>query len=131
MEPEIVRRIWDELHDLVGEDLRVVTWYDPEEFETVMREDVRERYTATDDRTIVDDTIIRQLRHRETEAAFDVGSLEGVTLVFEEALVTSRRHPDDDKRGLIVSIQRTGAGAAALDDVFRYLDDLAWDWLEE
>jgi hypothetical protein len=70
----IVDRVWTDLHERVGDDLRVVTRYETREFETRMREDVRERYTADEGRAIVDDTIVRQLGLFDTERRFEAGS---------------------------------------------------------
>jgi len=119
----VVDRVWTDLRERVDEDLRVVTRYEAREFETRMREDVRERYTDREDRAIVDDTIVRQLGLFDTQRRFDAGELEANLNVFERAWVIA--WPDDlpSKSGFIVSIQRDG-DAATLADVEACLDYL-------
>lgn len=117
-------RIWDDVTERVGDDLRVVTRYGPQEFETRMRDDVRAAYTDAEDRTVVDDTIINQLGLRGTEAAFRTGRLHGVVRVFDDAWILSWTDALPKKSGVIVSIQRNAG--ATMDDVdwcVRYLDD--------
>lgn len=111
----IVRELWDALYEVVGEDLRVVTRYDGVEYETTMREDVRDQYTAGEDREIVDDTVVKQIGLRETESAFETGDLEAVVRVFEDAWVAAVPDDVDAKAGVIVSVGR--GRAATMDDV--------------
>lgn len=119
----IVDRVWASIHERVGEDLRVVTRYESLDFETRMREDLREGYTHREDREIVDDTIVRQLGLSDTERRFHAGALEANVHVFEEAWVVA--WPDDlpSKSGMIVSIQR-GGDVATVEDVEWCLDYL-------
>lgn len=111
----IVDRVWTDLHERVGGDLRAVTRYDTREFETRMREDVRERYSESEDRAIVDDTIVRQLGLFDTERRFDAGRLEANLNVFERAWVLAWPDHLPSKSGLIVSIQRDGERATIQD----------------
>jgi hypothetical protein len=125
MAESLVTRIWDDVTERVGDDLRVVTRYGPQEFETRMRDDVRAAYTDDEDREIVDDTIVKQLGLDDTETAFRTGRLHGVVRVFDDAWVLSWTDDLPKKSGVIVSIQRDGA-AATMDDLdwcVRYLDD--------
>jgi hypothetical protein len=121
----IVDRVWTDLHERLGEDLRVVTRYESREFETRMREDVRERYTDDEDRAIVDDIIVRQLGLSDTERRFEAGELEANVHVFEWAWVIAWPDHLPSKSGVIVSIQRDG-DVATVEDVeaaIRYLND--------
>lgn len=120
----VVTKIWEDVSERVGDDLRVVTWYDAGTFETRMRDDIRAMYTADEDRAIVDDTIIKQLGFRDTKNAFKSGELDGVVRIFDEAWVLSWIHDRSTKSGVIVSIQRNGE-TASMDDLewcVRYLD---------
>ena len=129
----IVDRVWAGLHERVGDDLRVVTRYEMMEFETRMREDVRERYTADEDRAIVDDTIVRQLGLFDTERRFEAGRLEANVSVFEQAWVIAWPDHLPGKSGVIVSIQRDG-DVATIQDVegcLRYLDEEVRPILDE
>lgn len=111
------RAVWEDLSDLVGEDLRVVTRYDGMDYDTVMREDVREQYAAHEDRAIIDDTVVKQIGLANTEGAFKTGRLEAVVRVFEDAWVASIPDRIGAKSGIIVSVDRDGA--ATMDDVDR------------
>lgn len=110
-----VEAVWDDLYGVVGEDLRVVTRYEGVDYETRMREDVREQYTTREDRVVVDDTVIKQIDLQDTEGAFKTGRLEAVVRVFEDAWVASV--PDDvgRKSGYVVSVER--GGEASMDDL--------------
>jgi hypothetical protein len=108
--------VWADLHERVGDDLRAVTRYESREFETRMREDVRERYTDDEDRAIVDDVIVRQLGLLDTERRFDAGRLEANVNVFEHAWVIAWPDGLPSKSGFIVSIQR-GGDATTIEDV--------------
>lgn len=119
----IVERVWADLRERVGEDLRVVTRYESLEFETRMRTDVRERYTEREDRAIVDDTIVRQLGLSDTQRRFHAGELEANVHVFERAWVLAWPDHLPGKSGLIVSVQRDG-DAATVADVERTLEYL-------
>lgn len=107
--------VWDDLATVLGEDLRVVTRYDGMDYDTVMREEIREQYSANEDRAIIDDTIVKQLGFRNTEGAFKTGRLEAVVRVFEDAWVASIPDRIGAKSGFIVSVER--GGAATMDDV--------------
>lgn len=119
----VVDRVWDEISDRLGGDLRVVTRYEASDFETRMREDVRERYSVDEDWEVVDQTILRQLRLDDVEAAIDAGSLEAQVWVFERAWVLTWPDSLTGKSGFIVSVER--GGDASMDDVdavIEYLD---------
>ena len=125
MTESLVTRIWDDVTERVGDDLRVVTRYGPQEFETRMRDDVRAEYTDDENQRVVDDTIITQLGLRDTKAAFNRRRLHGVVRVFDDAWVLSWTDDIPKKSGVLVSIQRDGT-TATMDDVdwcVRYLDD--------
>jgi len=109
------RAVWDDLFAVLGEDLRAVTRYDGMDYDTVMREGIREQYTVDEDRAIVDDTIVKQLGLGNTEGAFKTGRLEAVVRVFEDAWVVSIPDRIGAKSGFIVSVER--GGAATMDDV--------------
>ena len=93
----------------------MVTRYDSREFETRMRDDVRERYTEEENRAIVDDVIVRQLGLLDAERRFDAGRLEANVTVFEHAWVIARPDGLPSKSGFIVSIQRDGDVATVAD----------------
>jgi hypothetical protein len=71
-----------------------------------MREDVRGRYTDSDDQRIVDETVVQQLSSPNIEDAVDVGRLEAVVNVFEDAYVVRVPTPPRPKAGYIVSLDR-------------------------
>lgn len=124
MSNSLVERIWTDVSDRVGDDLRVVTRYKGPEFETRMRDDVRSQYTPDEDQTIVDDTIIQQLSLERAENSFKAGSLNGLVRLFDEAWVLSWPDSLQTKSGVIVSIQRHST--ASLDDLdwcAQYLND--------
>jgi hypothetical protein len=99
-----VDRVWTDVRDRVGEDLR-------------------DQYTRREDRAIVDDTVVRQLGLFDTERRFEAGELEANVHVFEEAWIIA--WPDDlpSKSGLIVSTERDG-DVATVGDVEWCLDYL-------
>lgn len=112
-----------EVRRLVGEDLRVVTRYDASDFETRMREDVRERYTLDEDWRVVDETVLRQLSLDDVEAAFDAGDLAAQVWVFERAWILPWPDRLPGKSGPIVSVERGGdATMADVDRVVEYLE---------
>lgn len=117
----------------MGGDLRVVTRYESLEFETRMREDVRERYTEHEDRAIVDDTIVRQLGLFDTQRRFDAGELEANVHVFERAWVVAWPDHLPGESGFIVSIQRDGdtATVADVESTLEYLDEEVGPLVEE
>lgn len=129
----IVDRIWADLHERVGDDLRAVTRYDSREFETRMREDVRERYTDREDRAIVDDIIVRQLNLLETERRFDAGRLEANVNAFEEAWVLAWPDHPPSKSGFIVSIERDGERTTiqGVEDCLDYLNEAVGPELDD
>jgi hypothetical protein len=119
----VVHDIWESMHDRVGEDLRVVTRYEGSDFQTLMREDVREQYDLDEDWEIVDQTILRQLSLDDVEAAFDAGKLQAQVWVFARAWVLTWPDRLPGKSGVIVSIER--GGDATVEDV-----DAALEFLE-
>ncbi len=129
----IVDRVWADLHERVGDDLRVVTRCETRKFETRMREDVRERYSEEEDRAIVDDAIVRQLGLFDTERRFEAGPLEANVNVFEQAWVIAWPDHLPGKSGVIVSILRDGDVATIRDveDCLRYLDEEVGPILDE
>lgn len=124
MDDELVTKVWDAVSDRVDDNLRVVTWYDAEAFETRMRPDIREQYTADEDRVVVDDTIVTQLSLPETENAFKTGRLQALVRVFDDAWVVSWTDSLPKKSGFLISVQRHGE--VTMDDIewcLQYLDD--------
>ena len=124
MNDTLVDEMWEDVSARVGDDLRVVMRYEATEFEARMRDDVCEMYSAEEDQTAVDDTIVTQLRLAETERAFKAGSLRAVVRVFDDAWGMSRPDSLAAKSGVFVSIQRDG-GCASMADVewcVEYLD---------
>lgn len=113
MAPGVVDRVWAEVSERVGDDLRVVTRYDGGRFDTRMRDDVRRLYTAAEDQRVVDDTVVDQLRVRDVAERFRAGPLRAHVLVFEEAWILA--WPSGSKSGVIVSLQRDGGTATAAD----------------
>lgn len=113
-----VRAVWDEVHDRVGDDLRVVTRFEPRGFETRMRDDVREAYTEAEDQAIVDDTILDQMRLSDFQEEVKAGDLHAVIRVFDDAWILA--WPDDvrARSGFIVSLERGGERASP--------DDVEW-----
>ncbi|WP_372912221.1 hypothetical protein [Salinigranum sp.] len=118
MDDALVDHIWEAVSDRVGSDLRVVTCYEASTFETRMRPDVREAYSPSEDRVVVNDTIVNQLRLPETEDVFKAGPLRSLVRVFEDAWVLSWRDGGSTKSGVIVSVERDGETAT--------MDDLDW-----
>lgn len=118
MGTSLLERIWNDVFDRVGEDLRVVTRYTGRDFETKMRDDVRAQYTTDEDQVVVDDTIIQQLSLSDTDNAFKTGQLNGLVRVFDEAWVLSWPDYLSGKSGVIISIQRNGTNAT--------MDDIDW-----
>ena len=115
MSRELVDDLWAALSEVVGPDLRVVTWHDGRTFETKMREDVREGYTPLDDQAVVDDIVGWQLRLPGVEDRHDSGELEAIVRVFDDAWVVAWPYSYADRSGVIVSIER--GGTATMDDV--------------
>lgn len=106
-----VERIWDDLTEKVGDDLRGVTRYEGRDLETKLREDVREQYSRSEDRKLVDNLIIDQLRFEETEAAFKTGHRRGIVRIFEKAWFLSWSDSTEGKSGFIISIQRNSTAS--------------------
>lgn len=125
MSGSLVDRVWADVGDRVGDDLRVVTRFDGSDFETRMREDIREQYTESEDRRVVDDTILKHLSLSDTESRFKTGEVHGLVRVFEEAWILSWGDETGAKAGLIVSMDRDGDEAT--------MDDVDWcvDYLNE
>ncbi|RQG97808.1 hypothetical protein [Natrarchaeobius chitinivorans] len=117
--------VWDAVYERVGEDLRVVIRYQPMDWGSVMRDDVREQYSRTETQALVDRTIVDQLSYRRQENAFDAGTLNAIARIFEEAWIVSCPDSVGQKSGLLVSIERNGDTAT--------LSDVEWciDFLED
>ena len=123
MSADLVDRVWNGLYELLDEDLRAVSRYTSRDFETRMRDDVREVVTPDELREAVDDTIIDQLNLATTESVFKAGELQANLRVFEDAWVVAWPDGLDRHSGFIVSIQRDGeASAAAVDRTIRWLN---------
>jgi hypothetical protein len=118
MSKTAVDTVWEAVYDRIGDDLRVVTRYDATDYETRMRDDIREKYTTDEDRQVVDDTIIKQLGLTESETAFNTGTVQAFIRVFDEAYILSWSDTLPKKSGFIVSIDRHGSTAT--------MDDLEW-----
>jgi hypothetical protein len=115
MSRELVEELWTALSDVVGSDLRVVTWHDGRAFETKMRDDVRARYSSLDDQAVVDDIVGWQLRLPGSEDRHDSGALEAIVRVFEDAWVVAWPHSYAERSGVVISIER--GNDASMDDV--------------
>lgn len=100
-----VNALWDRLHGEVGEDLRGVIRYDTTDKELVLRDNVREVYSDTEDRKVVNDAIINRLSSGGTQSTFKSGNFRGNVEIFDEAWVI--QYPDyvPGKSGYIVSVQ--------------------------
>ncbi|TYT60513.1 hypothetical protein [Natrialba swarupiae] len=120
------RTVWDAVYGRIGADLRAVIRYQPMDWDSVMRDDVRERYTHSDTQAIVDQTIVCQLSHGRQERAFESGSLNALVQVFEDAWVVSCPDSPGRKSGVLVSIERDG-NAATMADVQWCIDILEED----
>ncbi|MFB6205890.1 MAG: hypothetical protein ABEJ05_05105 [Haloglomus sp.] len=107
MSSTLVDDVWKRVQARVGDDLRVVTRYEATDFETRMRDDVRDQYTTTEDHAIVTDTILKQLGSIETESAFKAGELHALIRVFDDAYVLSWGDKRPRKSGFIISVDRT------------------------
>lgn len=116
-------RVWEPLHERFGEDLRAVTRYEGADYDTVMREDIRAKYSDAEDQTIVDETVVSQLGQGRLEGALKTGPLEAMVRVFDEAWVLSWPDSTAMKSGFIVSLDR-GGEAARIDSVEEILDVL-------
>jgi hypothetical protein len=124
MSRELVDELWAALSDVVGPDLRVVTWHRGREFETHMRDDVREQYSTLDDQAIVDDIVGWQLRLPGSEDRHDSGALEAIVRVFDESWTITWPHSYADRTGIIVSVERGGdASMADVEACIDYLSD--------
>ncbi|QLD87101.1 hypothetical protein HWV23_15675 [Natronomonas halophila] len=124
MAETLVDTVWNAVYDRLKSDLRVVTRYDATDYRTRMRDDIRQQYTTSEDREIVDDTIVKQLGLSETETAFRAGELQAFIRVFDEAYILSWADALPRKSGFIISVDRHGA-AATMDDLewcIQYLD---------
>lgn len=119
------RDVWEELAERYGSDLRVVIRYHPSEFETHMREDIRERYTERELRAIVDDAIVEQLRLDRTESAIKTGDLHGVVRIYDSAWVLFWPDALHTKSGFIVSVQRDrpSNGMDCIGGIDRFLNE--------
>lgn len=117
--------VWNDLRERYGADLRVVIRYHPAEFETHMRDDIREQYTETELQSIVDDAIVDQLNLERTASSIKTGELHGVVRIFDSAWVLV--WPDDlsAKSGFIVSLQRdrSSRGMDCIEEIDRFLTE--------
>ena len=119
-----IDQIWDDITERVGDDLRGITLYEGTDLETRLRKDVREQYTRTEDRELVDNMIIDQLRLEETETAFNTGQYHAFVRIFDEAWFLSWADSLESKSGVVVSIQRNGtASMDVLEWCLQYLND--------
>ncbi|MEY7851999.1 hypothetical protein AB7C87_22670 [Natrarchaeobius sp. A-rgal3] len=109
------RTVWDAVYDRIGDDLRAVIRYQPRDWESVMRDDVRERYAQRDTQAIVDQTIVGQLSYGRQESAFESGSLNALVQVFEDAWIVSCPDSTGRKSGVLISIERDGEAATMAD----------------
>ncbi|THE65167.1 hypothetical protein D8Y22_08080 [Salinadaptatus halalkaliphilus] len=112
-----MQSIWDAVADRVDDDLRAVVCYGPVESDSAVRDDIEDRYTVRDGRTVVDHTIVDQLRYKRHEDAVEAGSLTAVLKVFEDAWVVSCPDSFERKSGVLVSIDRNGSTE---------IDDIGW-----
>ncbi|MFB6165095.1 MAG: hypothetical protein ABEJ31_08040 [Haloarculaceae archaeon] len=115
--------VWDDLHERYGADLRVVIRYDPTQFDTYLREDVRDSYTDEELRTIVDDVIVEQLSLTRKERDLKTGRLHSVVRIYDDAWVVIWPDEIDAKSGFIVAVQRDGdAGVGCVEAITDYLE---------
>lgn len=89
MHNAVLDQVWETMAECAGEDLRDVTKYEGTDFETRMRENVSNQYTADEDRDLVTETIIDQLSELDIEAQFKTGNLEALIRVFEPTWVVT------------------------------------------
>ncbi|WP_435125626.1 hypothetical protein [Halobaculum sp. D14] len=123
MSGSLVDRIWDDVSARVGDDLRAVTRYDVDGYETRKRGDVEPQYSDREKREMIDDTIVTQLNLADTETAFKAGELHALVRVFDEAWVVSWTDRLPKKSGVMVSIQRgSDATMADVEWVVDYLE---------
>jgi hypothetical protein len=108
MDSDIVETVWNALHDRFGDDLRVVTRYDGLEYESIMRDDVRDLYPDEQERDYISNTIISQLHLEDADEAAESGPAEGFVRIFGHAWVLTCPDSLDRKSGFIVSLQRDG-----------------------
>ena len=122
MNRELVEGLWRALSALVGPELRVVTWYEGRSFETRMRDDVRQQYSALDDQAVVDDIVGWQLRFPGSVDRHNSGELDALVRVFEDAWVVIWPLSYTDRSGIVVSIERgDGVSMTVVDDCIDYL----------
>ena len=122
MNRELVEGLWRALSALVGPELRVVTWYEGRSFETRMRDDVRQQYSALDDQAVVDDIVGWQLRFPGSVDRHNSGELDALVRVFEDAWVVIWPLSYADRSGIVVSIERgDDVSMAVVDDCIDYL----------
>ncbi|MFB6201896.1 MAG: hypothetical protein ABEI98_07780 [Halorhabdus sp.] len=126
---ELAERVWRDLDDRFGDDLRAVVRYRNLEYAAEMRPDVPEDYEDVPDAAIVDDTIVDQLRARDTETMVQAGDLDAIVKVFDDAWFLAWPDGLPAKSGFIVSLARSGGGArdleAAIDRLEAFDEDLA------
>jgi hypothetical protein len=119
---ELVEGLWRALSALVGPELRVVTWYEGRSFETRMRDDVRQQYSALDDQAVVDDIVGWQLRFPGSVDRHNSGELDALVRVFEDAWVVIWPLSYANRSGIVVSIERgDDVSMAVVDDCIDYL----------
>ncbi|WP_251344520.1 hypothetical protein [Haloplanus halophilus] len=117
-----VDEVWDHLVSQYGDALRAVTKFRNGEFETRMRDDVRNLYTDREDQRVVDEITLGQLHSQRLENEFKCGQLTGTVHIFGEAFVAVQTDPTARKTGYLVTFDRRGdVTIADLDDCFEYL----------
>ena len=93
----------EELHDQVGDALRVVARYRDRSYEmSYLREDLDSLYTDTDLDAIFDDFVLQGLHKDRLDDLFRAGTLECSMFQFEDALVF--HFTPGGSEGLAVSI---------------------------
>jgi hypothetical protein len=125
MSDRLVDVMWEDVSERVGNDLRGIIRYQALDYEARVRDDVKRLYSEADERNVVDDTIITQLRYPSVESSYRAGTLLAQMRVFEVAWILSWADESSTKSGVIVSIQRNGE-CATFEDVewcIQYLDE--------
>ncbi|QIB75874.1 hypothetical protein GL213_02740 [Halogeometricum borinquense] len=125
MDDSLVVRVWGDVTERVGDDLRAVTQYEATSFATRMREDLRDVYDADDNQTIVDDTIVTLLSGRDSERTLETGEFRAFVRVFDDAWILTWVDGLPKKSGFLISIERDGE-TATMNDVewcIQYLDE--------
>lgn len=122
-----IQQIWTELTDRIGEQLRVVTAYGREEYETIMRPAVREQYTSNGEHPSADNTDVRRRFLAASVESVDTSRLRAGVRVRDDAWVVVWPDGRDRKSGVIASIERTGPPRTAVETCIVYLENHATD----